>query len=107
MVAWDSPTRHSPSFRSLQHKDWSPIIQEPPRVHTTLALSPVWNSKHVPVKLQLQLRLSPVAPLRGSDLHPSFPNSQHASFHQLCLQPKLLQPTRHPAPSCSQAVLCE
>lgn len=30
MVAWDSPTQHSPSFRSFQHRDWSPIIHEPP-----------------------------------------------------------------------------
>lgn len=107
-MAWDSPTRHSPSFRSLRHRDWSPIIQEPPRVHTALALSPVWNSRHVSVKLQLQLRLSPVAPLRGSDQYPSFPNPQHASFQQLCPQPKLFQPypTGHPAPSSSRGVLC-
>lgn len=106
-MAWDSPTRHSPSFRRLRHRDQSPIIQEPPRVHTALASSPVWNSRHVPVKLQLQLRLSPVAPLRGSDPYPSFPNPQHASFQQLCPQAKLFQPypTGHPAPSCSRGVL--
>lgn len=76
------------------------MIQEPPRVHPALALSPVWNSKYVLVKLQLQLRLSPVAPLRGSDLCASFPNPQHASSQQLCLQSKLLQPypTRHQLP---------
>lgn len=79
MVAWDSPTRHSPSFRSLQHRDQSPTINEPPRVHTALALSPVQNSRHVPLKFQLQLRLCPVAPLKASDLYPSFPNPQHAS----------------------------
>lgn len=90
MVAWDSPTRHSPSFRSLRHRDQSPIIHEPPRVHTALALSLVQNSRHVPVTFQFQLRLCPVAPLKGSDLYPSFPNPQHASFQQLCLQPKLL-----------------
>lgn len=75
-------------------------------MRTAIALSPDWNSRHVPIKLQLQLRLSPVAPLRGSDLYPSFPNPQHASFQQLCLQLKLFQLTRHPAPSCSQSVLC-
>lgn len=96
MVAWDSPTRHSPSFRSLRHRDQSPIIHEPPRVHTALALSLVQNSRHVPVTFQFQLRLCPVAPLKGSDLYPSFPNPQHASFQQLCLQPKLLQPYQTP-----------
>lgn len=99
-MAWDSPTEHSPSFRSLQHGDQSPMTQEPPRVHTALASSPAWNSRHVPVKLQLQLRLSPVAPLRGPDPCASFPNPQHASSQQLCVQPKLLQPypTRHQLP---------
>lgn len=97
-MAWDSPTQHSPSFRSLQHRDQSPMTQEPLRVHTALALSPAWNSRHVPVKLQR--RLSPVAPLRGSDPCASFPNPQHASSQQLCLLPKLLQPypTRHQLP---------
>lgn len=76
-------------------------------MHTALVLFPVRNSRHVPVKLQLQLRLSLVAPLRGSDPYPNFPNSQRANFQQLCLQLKLLQPylTRHSAPSCSQGVL--